>query len=505
VGEQYLLVAEVDKIQSFVWRSARRKEVVGGSYLLNDFCQKVKDNSDGFITPPPVEVLTSSGGSFRLVFTSEGEAVRAGQSLRLKFEQKVGGTITIAGPVKYSSVRPEAGLAEGYDALRRAKTAGHAPVPVWDMPLHATCSSCGSAPSITFGKQHDDDPRARYLCGLCREKAVHAEDGMRSLTAGLLSRLGDVRLYPNAAEAETYAQGFDERGYVAYLLADGNGMGATFSQVSDPATLKQFSHDLTELTEQALAEGLEGILHQSYAEPDCLPAMPLILGGDDVLLMLPAPWALDVAARYANAWERIVTDYLNNTLKMPDAYATTGVAVVICKATYPYRLAYEHGDDALGKAKDMGKNSTPPRSMVSAGLILGSQLPSAQKRSLRPSSAGKSRSLILGSQSPSSVYAANKAHEAREAGLLSVQSLLDWRFALRNLSRSLFKQVEQVLSAGDDPREVVTRAATFTQSGAEQLSAALNHLGDDSFVELIKLWDFTYSLGHEIGEYTQTE
>jgi hypothetical protein len=69
---QYLLAAEADKIQDFVFRSSRLREVVGGSQLLSRFCQDVP----ALLKPPGdcMDIVISAGGGFRILFDDENQA-----------------------------------------------------------------------------------------------------------------------------------------------------------------------------------------------------------------------------------------------------------------------------------------------------------------------------------------------------------------------------------------------------------------------------------------------
>jgi hypothetical protein len=98
---------------------------------------------------------------------------------------------------------------------------------------------------------------------------------------------------------------------------------------------------------------------------------------------LPASWALDFARRFAKAYEEKM-GRLVEARQIKDAYPpTVAVAVVICKAKYPYYLAHQRGEELLKEAKRVTKrwaseNDETPRSIVSFEVILGSRLGGAE-------------------------------------------------------------------------------------------------------------------------------
>src|SRR5258707_11919414 len=123
---RYLLAAEADKIQDFIFRAARLREVVGGSRLLARFCGKGVTELRRKHNDKP-EIIISDGGAFRLVFDDEKLAREFGNDLAELYRRCAGGSLTVAKPVEYDdSDDPtfkgsnEAAQAE----LRKAKSKG---------------------------------------------------------------------------------------------------------------------------------------------------------------------------------------------------------------------------------------------------------------------------------------------------------------------------------------------------------------------------------------------
>ncbi|GIV79007.1 MAG: hypothetical protein KatS3mg050_3401 [Litorilinea sp.] len=68
----YLLAAEADKIQDFIFRSSRLREVVGASQLLTRFCRSVEET---LAKDYNAQVVVNDGGSFRVIFETKDQAV----------------------------------------------------------------------------------------------------------------------------------------------------------------------------------------------------------------------------------------------------------------------------------------------------------------------------------------------------------------------------------------------------------------------------------------------
>ena len=109
-------------------------------------------------------------------------------------------------------------------------------------------------------------------------------------------------------------------GFVAYIYADGNNMGKYIrDQIKTLQDYRQFSEDIFEATEQsvyhALAEHLEPRQYQPDAQSNRLnktnpiwihPFEIVTIGGDDVLLIVPANRALAIAKTIGDRFEAIL-------------------------------------------------------------------------------------------------------------------------------------------------------------------------------------------------------
>ncbi len=109
-------------------------------------------------------------------------------------------------------------------------------------------------------------------------------------------------------------------GYVAYIYADGNNMGQYIrDEIKSPEQYQQFSQDVFDATEQAVYRALAECLEPHYYTPDSRssrknkspihihPFEIVAIGGDDVLLIVPANKALAIAHSLGNHFEEIIT------------------------------------------------------------------------------------------------------------------------------------------------------------------------------------------------------
>lgn len=356
---EYLLAAEADKIQDFVFRASQLQEVVGGSQILSRFCKEVPE----YLCPGPVEVLVAGGGSFRLLFNSEIKAEQFGERLAEIYRRATGGSLTVAEPVPVNGdFQYAADRADKF--LRRAKSLrGGAFSPV-QMPFVAFCSVCGVGLARVWRHEDKDGACAQYLCASCLNKSREQKDEggefLESFYGGVLDEK-DLSRYSWPRQAADVAC-FDPRRHLAYLVADVNNMGRLFGRCGR-GEMKVLSENMERIFHESLRQPVRKLMERvmecagdgferEKRKEDFVPVLPLILGGDDLFALLPAPWALDFAGSFVNNFNKIMREFIHNGLKMEEAIAPTiNAAVVICKETYPFSLAHHKAEELLGGTK----------------------------------------------------------------------------------------------------------------------------------------------------------
>ncbi|MCL1466526.1 type III-B CRISPR-associated protein Cas10/Cmr2 [Argonema galeatum] len=107
-------------------------------------------------------------------------------------------------------------------------------------------------------------------------------------------------------------------GFVAYIYADGNNMGGFIQNIRTPQKYKEFSEDVSNATEyavyQALADNLQPRELRGITEPESTlqdgdtihPFEILSIGGDDIILIVPADKALEIAKAIGEQFEKIL-------------------------------------------------------------------------------------------------------------------------------------------------------------------------------------------------------
>jgi|LGOV01.1.fsa_nt_gb hypothetical protein len=396
---EHLLAAEADKIQDLIFRSSRLREVVGGSQLLSRFCQEVPAK----ILPPGARILVNEGGSFRVIFSDKDKAIVFGEELAEIYRRTTGSTLTVAAPVERDG-DPKVASDRARNAILKAKQGQTGFIATSHWPYVAFCASCGVGLSVEY-RVPPGKTRGQFLCRDCLTKQRerkrpcgkdpwNGKDPGEFLSSFFDAVVGNTwRKYrwpgkgiqnDQDADPATDVARFDSRGYVAYIIADGNNMGQIFDQCNDKQVV-DLSKNLRPVLYASLAQPANDLVARAKddKQDSFIPVLPLIAGGDDLFILLPAPWALDFARCFAVAYEKKMKEVVNDIANVdPPSIA---VAVVICKAKYPYYLAHQHGEQFLKQAKQISKQraicekeksagTAFPHSIVSFGVIRGNRL-----------------------------------------------------------------------------------------------------------------------------------
>lgn len=150
---------------------------------------------------------------------------------------------------------------------------------------------------------------------------------------------------------------------VAFLHADGNGLGVLLQELAKVpekdylGTYMAFSRAVSEATREAATDAsMKSLLPYARHNEDgsrTMPARPLVLGGDDLSIIVRADLALDFAETFLTAFERHAATRLGQVRlgggKLSGLTAACGVAFV--KSTFPYLMASDLAEQLCARAK----------------------------------------------------------------------------------------------------------------------------------------------------------
>lgn len=161
-----------------------------------------------------------------------------------------------------------------------------------------------------------------------------------------------------------------ERRVVGIVHADGNRLGvllrvlhgaARHAPQGYAALQRAFSDRLRRATEQAARTAVHEVLLDGLADDAMIPARPIVLGGDDLSIIVRADLALPFARRFLEAFQAATREQLGalaegNPALAPLAEGLTACAgIAYCHASHPFWMAHELAAELCDHAKEVAR------------------------------------------------------------------------------------------------------------------------------------------------------
>ncbi|MBA3947485.1 MAG: hypothetical protein H0X37_23365 [Herpetosiphonaceae bacterium] len=173
----------------------------------------------------------------------------------------------------------------------------------------------------------------------------HQYPWLRSWGEWLEKRAG-VQVEKTANDlAEIGAAAGSSKGFVGLIYADGNNVGAAVAKLASISGYRRFAQHMLEANEAAVAAALVRHVQPKVAAAGQWPFEVITIGGDDVLLFVPADVALAVAADIAEQFED----------RMRQHGITLSAGVLLMPENTPVRFANNLVVQLLNTAKKLAK------------------------------------------------------------------------------------------------------------------------------------------------------
>ena len=379
-SESFVIVIDTPSIKNYVFGTDTLNEIRGASARLDVLNQYEMERClADQLGVEHVEHVYANGGSAQfLIHKSEQADVRAAcksmvQHIREQTEDEVGVVYGI------SPFRDEAAYSEAVRMAhfqlrgqREFATCQHSATLI---SIMKECESASHLPATCIDTDGDILSHASY------EKRQHGSDARRhGLWAGWMKDLSSRGQpwpsdeYWNKLRCPSLTDVGDFSswdGYIGVVYADGNGMGTIIKALDSPKTYRQFSRIVDESIREACFTALDQVCESEIADVrkslkerkpfKSLPADILLLGGDDLLVALPADRGLAFAQKATETFQYLTQEkikaledektreFFHKQLNNQGFTISCGVAVA--KSNYPFYLLLDLAEQLLKNAK----------------------------------------------------------------------------------------------------------------------------------------------------------
>ncbi|HUM81568.1 MAG TPA: hypothetical protein PLQ38_07280 [Methanothrix sp.] len=392
MNEKILLSGDVDAIKEYVFETSYLPQIRGGSQLLIDCEEAIKK----FIDDSGGDKIYCGGGSFLFLVPREKAGDLKNEIEQIYLDKTGTATITVT-IEKESAPLEDPGLLDGWASrlwqasgakdrgdrfalrasliaadLREEKVQKRTAPFQEKLPFIKVCDCCGKRMA---SEKIQRSPRGEVVealraCKICQIK--HLEGGKRDYgTRGkfnedfyefMMER--DQRFAASPAlpakDLEELTKGMRKE-HIAFLYADGNDIGNLLLKAGDEDGYRTLSKGLTNGTKKALFEALFKVCGPALRGDGkggiIWPFEIVTVGGDDIIVLVQACYAWELAVEFLENFEKYVKDLINQ-----DVTASCGIAIADVK--YPVRYLRSLAEGSLKRAKKKAKDD--PQNPMSA-------------------------------------------------------------------------------------------------------------------------------------------
>ena len=396
-GETYhALLFELDSIQDFIFSTGRLRDVSGASELLDRLTNRDADDNllDAVcraaglkVSDAPAagkgEIVFSrrTGGAFYAFGRSEDDLNRLRALWTLAIQKAVPDLAYSLG--MGAGETAAAAFEEARNALQADSGRLRSALPV-AAPVAERSRRTG-LPGVEYDTRGKDGVRD---AATVRRKAF-ADLSSSTFLDRFVPEESSVKWndWPRDLEpdADDPRRAFPFRGesrILALVHADGNGLGLILQALNRAAGSRSdrfialysdFSALVERVTTRAAKEATRQVLLPARNGGGCLAARPILLGGDDITLLVRADLAMDYVHHFTEAFEAASRGELDDLKRRHDLgddlpeQLTLGIGLVYLRASQPFRMAVGLAESLTRVAKQAARKideKAPPSSVA---------------------------------------------------------------------------------------------------------------------------------------------
>lgn len=373
MNPKYLYGLSVNSIQEFIFATGKLKEIIGASEFVEQVCGEkfVKAlNTRG--TFKEENLFVAAAGRVVYAFEDEGLCKVIFRSYLREIKQEMPGISVTQACIPFSGQDITSAMHElstQLDVQRSLQGVSHG-----NGIMISSRSPRTGLPSA--GKDHTDPNAVQYLDR--NQLAKHQYAKKNSLVAKVKEQ-GSRSDFPTDLN-ELVAS--EEEGWIALIHADGNNLGGIIRSLYDSiddssptslAKIQDFSKKLNSATQSAVKRAFNQTVEPVVAikdRPQKYPFRPILIGGDDLSVVIRADLALDFTAAYLKAFEEetkhAFADFGLLALKN-GLTACAGISYI--KANYPMHYAMDLAESLTKYAKQEAKKQSDDAAVAPSCIV----------------------------------------------------------------------------------------------------------------------------------------
>jgi len=470
---------ELSRVQTWLFAVPRLRAMVGANALLGETlrlalpCLARAEGNDWTLAPcnetypvaDPNDPLTDQDDP--AVDAKDGILARDGGHFEAQFADGADAFAEAAGELLRSAL-PGLRFKVSINDEQHTKRQVHLST---DLPVLAPCEWTGRGLASALVEQGDERPAVSLDVAHRHEAARRTEDGTAVDIASLLSATTKLNTLARAQELKELVGS----GYLALIHADGNDVGSSAGQGDSERAC--FFHRNRVLLRRAVKVAID----THCPNEGQAPLIPLMLGGDDLLLVSRAEIALPFVVTLCTELETLQKDATGFKL-------TLGVGVVFAKHTIPIHRLHEVAEQLAASAKRRFRglsDGDPKRSVVDWAVFSTAWVDDPEEVRRRDWLRGSESQLRVLSQRPVDVLGEDRIDSlqglVRGAGQLARAPRSQFRYLVDQLSRG---RVLSELAFAELPHEA---KGPLTEAGVKEPWRRAGNASITALLDLVEI------------------
>lgn len=362
---KYLYSAAVQGIQNFIFQTGKLKEIVGASEYIQQVCTiKFKRKLDDIGAYKPENWIIGSAGKITYLFDNREDCEKIVLDFLKGIQVEMPEIVVTQAVVKVEGDLRKADLdkIEAYlECQRNTQTISHG----LGLMITERARRTGGA-----GFDIAKEPKGDVVIDRNQKQKLDSFKATKGQQGSLSQKLIEDQQLRFPQDVTDIA-GKDKE-WLAIVHADGNNMGKKVQEMmlsvqeTYPTEVKEvlrsFSEKLDAATVMAAKKSLNSVLqkHPSLLKQSSIPLRPVLLGGDDLTLIIRGDLAIDFIEEYlkkfqeytAAKFQPLVEKYGLENLRQ-GLTACAGIAFI--KPNYPFHYGVDLAESLTKTAKKVAK------------------------------------------------------------------------------------------------------------------------------------------------------
>jgi hypothetical protein len=358
---KYLFGASVQGIQGFIFKTNKLAEIIGASELIEQLCTSLFEKSVPDFKKE--NLIMGAAGNVKYVFDNQVDCEKVVRNFPKSAMEHAPGVTVSQAVINLENTNLPSAIDLLEKKLKTQRNISQRPIEMGFMGLERARRTGG----VAFTQRKNRKGSFEVICESTNRKrnAIDSqkEKGNDKSKESLFKKISGL-------EVKNREIAFDisditksgKNSWIAVIHADGNGLGSVIQNVGETlmkeSKFSAFSNAIETATKNAVQKAFKDVVSKDYDPRYRYPIRPVVLGGDDLTVIIRADLALEFTKVFLQEFEitsREEFEALGLAGYEKGITACAGIAYV--KESYPLHYALNLAEELCGDAKKKVKAS----------------------------------------------------------------------------------------------------------------------------------------------------